>query len=198
MDFRGCLVDKEPICNAGRIGSIPGLGRSPGGGHGKPLQYSCLENFMDRGAWCSTVHRVTRNWTQLKWLIMHAPNMISVPMLAILLTFSLVPCQATMDLMGMSPVRKRSISIFGRWLLSYLLQYEEKAITYLTWVKERMGDQVDFKYAFKQPSCFSSFASLPLPLFRDIRCLFRVLKLESGCFSLVLALKAWVWIFLLC
>ena len=123
MDFRGCLVDKEPICNAGCIGSIPGLGRSPGGGHGKPLQYSCLENFMDRGAWCNTVHRVTRNWTQLKWLIMHAPNMISVPMLAILLTFSLVPCQATMDLMGMSPVRKRSISIFGRWLLSYLLQY---------------------------------------------------------------------------
>ena len=196
-DFWSGLADEEHICNAGPVGSIPGLGRSPGGGHGKPLQYSCWENFMDRGAWWATVHRVTRDWTKLKWLIIHAPNMISVPILAILLTFSLVPCQATMDPMGMSPVRKRPISIFGRWLLSYLLQYGEKAITYLTGVEESMGDQLDFKYAFKQPSCFSPFASLPL-LFRDIRCLSRVLKLELGCFSLVLALKAWVCIFLLC
>ena len=48
------------------MGSIPGLGRSPGGGHGNPLQYSCLENPMDRGAWWATVHRVTMSWTQLK------------------------------------------------------------------------------------------------------------------------------------
>ena len=41
------------------MGLIPGLGRSPGGGHGTPLQYSCLENPMDRGAWRATVHRVT-------------------------------------------------------------------------------------------------------------------------------------------
>ena len=41
------------------MGLIPGLGRSPGGGHGTPLQYSCLENLMDRGAWRATVHRVT-------------------------------------------------------------------------------------------------------------------------------------------
>ena len=46
-------------------GSIPGLGRSPGGGHGNPLQYSCLEDPMDRGAWCATVHGVRKNWTQL-------------------------------------------------------------------------------------------------------------------------------------
>ena len=42
---------KESTCNAGDLGSIPGLGRSLGGGHGNPLQYSCLENAMDRGAW---------------------------------------------------------------------------------------------------------------------------------------------------
>ena len=42
---------KESACNAGDLGSIPGLGRCPGGGHGNPLQYSCLENPMDRGAW---------------------------------------------------------------------------------------------------------------------------------------------------
>ena len=52
---------KNPLANAGDIrdaGSIPGLGISPGGGHGNPLQYSCLENPTDRGAWWATVHRV--------------------------------------------------------------------------------------------------------------------------------------------
>ena len=48
------------------LGSIPGLGRSPGGGHGNPLPYSRLENPMDRGAWRATVHGVTKSWTQLK------------------------------------------------------------------------------------------------------------------------------------
>ena len=47
-------------------GSILGSGRSPGGGHGNPLQYSCLENALDRGAWQATVHRVTQSQTQLK------------------------------------------------------------------------------------------------------------------------------------
>ena len=45
-------------------GSIPGSGRSPGGGHGNPLQYYCLENSMDRGAWQATVPKVTKSWTQ--------------------------------------------------------------------------------------------------------------------------------------
>ena len=47
------------------MGSIPGLGRSPGGGHGNPLQYSYLENPMDRGAWQAIVHGVTKSWTRL-------------------------------------------------------------------------------------------------------------------------------------
>ena len=49
---------KESACNAGEPGSIPGLGRSPGEGNGHPLQYSCLENSMDRGAWWVIVHGV--------------------------------------------------------------------------------------------------------------------------------------------
>ena len=56
---------KKSACNAGDPGSIPGLGRSPGEGNGNPLQYSCLENPMDRGAWRATVHGVTKSWTQL-------------------------------------------------------------------------------------------------------------------------------------
>ena len=62
---------KNPPANAGDIrdvGSIPGLGRSPGGGHGNPLQHSCSENPMDRGAWWFTVHRIAKNQTQLKQL----------------------------------------------------------------------------------------------------------------------------------
>ena len=60
------LSGKESACNTGDLrdpGSIPGLGRSPGGGHGTPLQYSCLENPMDRGAWQTTVYRVTKYQT---------------------------------------------------------------------------------------------------------------------------------------
>ena len=54
--FPGGSEDKASACNAGDLGSIPGLGRSPGEGNGNPLQYSCLENPMDRGAWQATVH----------------------------------------------------------------------------------------------------------------------------------------------
>ena len=69
-------MGKESTCNAGDMVSIPGSGRSPGGGHGNPLQYSCLENLMDREAWWVTVHGVTRSWTQLKQLSMHrAPGL---------------------------------------------------------------------------------------------------------------------------
>ena len=60
------LAVKNLSANAGHIkdtGSNPGWGRSPGGGYGNPLQYSCLDNPMDRGAWWATVHRVTKNWT---------------------------------------------------------------------------------------------------------------------------------------
>ena len=53
------------------VGSIPGLGRSPGEGNGNPLQYSCLENPMDRGAWWATVHRVEQSQTKLKCLSVH-------------------------------------------------------------------------------------------------------------------------------
>ena len=63
---------KDPPANAGDVGdsgdssSIPGSGRSPAGGHGIPLQYSCLENLMDRGAWQGIVHRVAKSRTRLK------------------------------------------------------------------------------------------------------------------------------------
>ena len=56
---------KESACNVGEPGSIPGSGRSPGEGNGNLLQYSCLKNSMDRGAWQATVHGVTKSWTQL-------------------------------------------------------------------------------------------------------------------------------------
>ena len=66
LGFPGISADKVSICNAGDPGSIPGLERSPGGRHGNPLQYSCLENPMDRGAWRATAHKVTKSWTQLR------------------------------------------------------------------------------------------------------------------------------------
>ena len=59
------LVGKNSACNAGDLGLIPGLGRSPREGNGNPLQYSCLENPMDRGAWWATVHGVAKSQTRL-------------------------------------------------------------------------------------------------------------------------------------
>ena len=61
IDFPGDLDGKESACNAGYLGSIPGSGSSPREGNGNPLQYSCLENPMDRGAWQAAVHRVTKS-----------------------------------------------------------------------------------------------------------------------------------------
>ena len=63
---------KASAYNAGDLGLIPGLGRCPGEGNGNPLQYCCLENPMDRGAWWATIHRVTQSWTRLKQLSTHA------------------------------------------------------------------------------------------------------------------------------
>ena len=65
---------KEPLAmqeTQADAGSIPGSGRSPGGGHGNPLQYACLENLTDRGAWWATVHGVTKYQTGLKRLPVH-------------------------------------------------------------------------------------------------------------------------------
>ena len=61
----GSVVKNLPasVGDTGDAGSIPGSGRSPGGGHGNPFQYSCLENCMDRGAWWATVHRVSKSQT---------------------------------------------------------------------------------------------------------------------------------------
>ena len=63
--FPGGSDDKESACNAGDLGLIPGLVRSPGGGNGNPLQYPCLEKPTDRGAWWATVHKVAKSQTWL-------------------------------------------------------------------------------------------------------------------------------------
>ena len=65
MGLLGGSDVRESACNAGDSGSIPGSGRSSGEGNGSPLQYSCLEKSMDRGAWQATVHGITKRQTQL-------------------------------------------------------------------------------------------------------------------------------------
>ena len=72
------LSSKESTCNTGDLGLIPGWGRSPGGAHGIPLQYSSLENPMDGGAWQGTVHRVTKSLTWLSnWACTHILSIYS-------------------------------------------------------------------------------------------------------------------------
>ena len=65
VGFPGSSEVKASVSNVGDPGLIPGSGRSPGEGNGNPLQYSCLENSMVRGAWWATVHGVTKGWTRL-------------------------------------------------------------------------------------------------------------------------------------
>ena len=81
------LVVKNLPANAGDIrdtDSIPGSGRSPGGGHGSPLQYSCLENPMERGAWWATVHVVAKSWIPLKRFSTHTrSHSLKIPCLVI-------------------------------------------------------------------------------------------------------------------
>ena len=75
------IVVKTPPASAGDIidvSSIPGSGRSPGGGHSNPLQYSCLENPMDRGNWQAAICGVSKSWTWLKWLSVQHGRMDSV------------------------------------------------------------------------------------------------------------------------
>ena len=72
--FQVVLMVKNLPASAGDIrdaGSVPGLGRSPGGRHSNPLQYSSLENAMNRESWWATVHGVAKSWTQLKQLSVH-------------------------------------------------------------------------------------------------------------------------------
>ena len=63
--FPGDLDGKESACNVGDLGSIPESGRSSGEGNGKSLQNTFMENFIDRGAWWTTIHSVSKSWTQL-------------------------------------------------------------------------------------------------------------------------------------
>ena len=71
FSFPGGSDGKKSACNEGDLRSISVSGRSPGEGNGNPLQYSCLENPMHRGAWWATVHGVVQSQTQLEWLSMH-------------------------------------------------------------------------------------------------------------------------------
>ena len=76
------LVVKNPPTNARDTGLIPWLGRSPGGGHGNPPQYSCLENSMDRGAWWAMVHRVAKSRThahRYRCILTHTHTQLALP-----------------------------------------------------------------------------------------------------------------------
>ena len=79
LGFPGGSDGKESTCSARDLGLIPGLGRSAGGGHGNPLQCSCLENPVDRGAWRATVHQVAKSQTRLSDCPQHIRRLHCVP-----------------------------------------------------------------------------------------------------------------------
>ena len=85
LGFPGGSDGKESACSVGDPGSIPGSGRSPGEGNGNPLQYSCLENPVDGGAWSATAHGVAKIWTRLSdlFLSLFSGNSLAVQWLGI-------------------------------------------------------------------------------------------------------------------
>ena len=97
MGFPSGSDGKESTCNVGDLGVIPRSGRSPGEGNGNPLQYSCLENPMDRGVWRATVHGVTKNQTR--------PS-----------TYAWMHCIAILNSM-------HSVPLFSDLSLAYLIHY---------------------------------------------------------------------------
>ena len=78
LGFRSGSDGKESACNVGEPGSIPGSGRSPGEGNVNLLQYSCLENSMDRGVWRVTVHGAAESWTGLRTEQQQAANIVAI------------------------------------------------------------------------------------------------------------------------
>ena len=89
MGFPQWLSSKESACNAGDTGDLfPGWWRSPGGGRGNPLQCSCLDDPMDRGAWWIIVHQVAKSQTRLKQLSMHVSNEVATSHMWLLSTWN--------------------------------------------------------------------------------------------------------------
>ena len=85
-NFPGVVVGEESICNAGDLGLIPGLEISPGEGNGNPLQCSCLENPMDRGAWQTTFQGVTKSLTGLSDFHFHFSPSETISIIGLLST----------------------------------------------------------------------------------------------------------------
>ena len=89
LGFPGGSDSKESACNADHPGLIPGSGRSPGEGNGNPLQYSCLENSMDSGAWWAIVYRIIKSQTRLSNYHFHFHSLFSIINLDITISKSL-------------------------------------------------------------------------------------------------------------
>ena len=121
---------KVSACNAGDLGSIPGLGRSPGEGTGNPLQYSCLENPLDRGAWWATDHGVAKSWTRLSDFTFTFTFIVSLSdfLISVDVTFSNRP---EVHFISSQPVQVQCQVYPSNWFLHtvlFLLQFQKSTI----------------------------------------------------------------------
>ena len=129
LQLQVVLVVNNPLANAGDkgdLGSIPGSGRSPGGRHGNPLQHSCLENLMDRGAWQSTVHGVTKSWTRLKQFSIYTCTVCWVSVLA-------CHCCVVQSLNPVQLCDPMACSMPGLPVLQYLPEFAQ---IHIHWVRD--------------------------------------------------------------
>ena len=146
-NFPGGTVVKNPPANTGdtrEAGSIPGLGRSPGVGNGNPLQYSCLENSVDRGDWWATVYVVTKSRTQLSdWaqqLTIHIQHCISLKWPLLFMAHEIIELiyqtlwiswdnvKKTEETLDWKTGHRTFILFFSYWLISYFRKSENRRI----------------------------------------------------------------------
>ena len=102
------------------MGSIPGSGRSPGGGHGDPLHYSCLENPTDRGAGWATVLGITKSLTQLKRLTRLQPHLIQLHIFSVLPSRRVPPSRPCHSFLSFQPISTLILRVTQMWPLSHL------------------------------------------------------------------------------
>ena len=160
MGFPGSTSGEEPNARDVRdAGSIPGSGRSLGGGYGNLLQYSCLENPMDRGGWQAAVHRVSQSQTQLKQLSMHTCTFYRYLLSTSGIIYHFIHC-----FLIVWSVFSVSLLIFSVWMVYSLLQKSHSASLLVIFRKVALYVAAVLMCLWEETSSRSFYSVILIPL----------------------------------
>ena len=155
LGFPGSSTVKASACNAGDLGSIRGLGRSPGEGNGNPLQYSCLENPMDGGTWWATVHRVAKSRTRLSDFthsLTHARSLVACGIKPLTRDRTWAPCIGRLESYPTGPPAKSHDMLLER----NSKQLYQKVSRFYTFIKHKQF-QFSRMNKVENETCYNPF-----------------------------------------